>query len=84
MLDSEVTGDTTDLKVNEYFRLGQTSRINNRLENQQFNSLNTRIGTLTGYSLKSSEIFQVVNYGISGHFQPHYDAFNKACVRNKI
>jgi len=68
--------------LSERIRLGQTFWLHERDENGQFNLLNARIETLTGYSLKNSESYQIVNYGLSGHYQAHHDAFSQKFVRN--
>lgn len=39
-------------------------------------SLNDRIECFTGRSTKNAEWYQVVNYGLGGHYKQHYDAFN--------
>jgi len=67
--------------LSEIIRLGQTFWLHERDENGQFNLLNARIETLTGYSLKNSESYQIVNYGLSGHYKPHHDAFSEKFVR---
>lgn len=76
-----------DAKVNnndggilkEKSRSGQVSWIQ-RDEETYFNSLNARIETIAGYSFSSGEKYQIVNYGIGGHYMPHYDAFYKEHV----
>jgi len=82
MTDSIVTSDANHTVLLEISRSSQTKWIKKNEENGQFNLLNARIETLTGYSLKSSENYQIVNYGLSGHFQPHHDAVERKYVRN--
>ena len=35
--------------------------------------INTRISAITGLDLTTAELLQVCNYGIGGHYDPHYD-----------
>ena len=35
--------------------------------------INNRIDDSTGLSMATAEDLQVVNYGIGGHYEPHYD-----------
>ncbi|XP_017076188.2 LOW QUALITY PROTEIN: prolyl 4-hydroxylase subunit alpha-2 [Drosophila eugracilis] len=39
--------------------------------------LNTRIADLTGFNLYGSEMLQLMNYGLGGHYDKHYDFFNQ-------
>lgn len=39
-----------------------------------FDSLNDRIECFTGWSTKYAESYQIVNYGLAGHYKQHYDA----------
>lgn len=37
------------------------------------NGVATRLKDITGLSMESAEALQVANYGIGGHYGPHYD-----------
>jgi prolyl 4-hydroxylase len=32
-----------------------------------------RVGDITGLDMDTAEELQVVNYGIGGHYEPHFD-----------
>uniref|UniRef100_A0A1I8PNK1 procollagen-proline 4-dioxygenase n=1 Tax=Stomoxys calcitrans TaxID=35570 RepID=A0A1I8PNK1_STOCA len=38
--------------------------------------INQRIRDMTGFDIEGSEALQVVNYGLGGHYDTHYDFFN--------
>lgn len=60
--------------VDEDQRSGQLSRI---LNHDALEALDARIEAFTGYSTKTAESYQIVNYGLGGHYLPHFDAFGK-------
>lgn len=35
--------------------------------------IDRRIGDITGLDMATAEDLQVCNYGIGGHYEPHYD-----------
>lgn len=42
--------------------------------------LNKRISDMTGFDLNGSEMLQMMNYGLGGHYDKHYDYFNSSTV----
>ena len=48
--------------------LGYVTRVDQRVED------------VTGLTVSTAEQLQVVNYGIGGHYEPHYDFAQVVCV----
>ncbi|XP_050294384.1 prolyl 4-hydroxylase subunit alpha-1 isoform X2 [Anthonomus grandis grandis] len=46
-------------------------------EHKHIADVSRRTGDITGLNMKSSEELQVVNYGIGGHYEPHFDFARK-------
>ncbi|XP_017469573.1 PREDICTED: prolyl 4-hydroxylase subunit alpha-1-like [Rhagoletis zephyria] len=44
--------------------------------NEVTTRINKRIADMTGFDLFGSELLQVMNYGLGGHYSTHYDFFN--------
>ena len=42
-------------------------------EHHHVEEVNKRVGALTGLTMDTAEELQVVNYGIGGHYEPHFD-----------
>lgn len=82
MHDSQVLNYDNVPQSNYNSRSGQVSWLddNEEEDNQFLNSLNARIESLTGHTTKTAEDFQVVNYGLGGHYIPHYDMLSSAHV----
>lgn len=57
--------------------MGQVSWFNEEQGTKEFASLNARIASFTGMSIKTAENYQIVNYGLGGHYIPHNDAFDR-------
>lgn len=58
----------------------QVAWINNTKALGHFDSLDKRVESFTGWSTSSAERYQIVNYGLGGHFIPHWDAFDRGMV----
>ncbi|KAL4149649.1 hypothetical protein QTP88_003541 [Uroleucon formosanum] len=76
MVDATVRKTEGSIK-RESTRLGQVYWINEVDAVKYFDALNTRIESFTGFSTKTAENYQVVNYGLGGHYIPHHDPFSR-------
>ncbi|XP_026811721.1 prolyl 4-hydroxylase subunit alpha-2-like [Rhopalosiphum maidis] len=86
-----VSGNMSDARIQtknnsseEKSRLGQATWINSNDSVEYFDSLNNRIETFTGFTTKTAELYQIVNYGLGGHYLPHFDPFHKGTVIEKF
>lgn len=50
--------------------------------NEVTTRVNKRIEDMTGFELNGSEMLQVMNYGLGGHYATHFDFFNVSMVSN--
>lgn len=48
--------------------------------NEVTTRVNKRIEDMTGFELTGSEMLQVMNYGLGGHYATHFDFFNVSLV----
>ncbi|XP_060880223.1 prolyl 4-hydroxylase subunit alpha-2-like [Metopolophium dirhodum] len=76
MTDAKVK-TANDSELRERSRSGQVYKMNEVDAIEYFDALNTRIESFTGFSTKTAERYQIVNYGLGGHYTPHFDAFQK-------
>ncbi|XP_072525552.1 prolyl 4-hydroxylase subunit alpha-1 [Salminus brasiliensis] len=69
---SEVVNTEGEPEVS-YARVSQTVWLNED-DDPLVSWVNQRLSDITGMDMESAEELQVLNYGIGGHFKPHYDA----------
>lgn len=62
---------TGDLETAHY-RISKSAWLKNA-EDPTIAKINKRIEYITGLTTETAEELQVVNYGIGGHYEPHYD-----------
>jgi prolyl 4-hydroxylase len=62
---------TGNLETAKY-RISKSAWLTNR-DHQVVDRISRRISVVTGLDLTTAEELQVVNYGIGGHYEPHYD-----------
>ena len=67
-VQNSVTGTLETAK----YRISKSAWLTNR-EHQVVHRISQRISDITGLDLSTAEELQVVNYGIGGHYEPHYD-----------
>ena len=54
------------------YRISKTAWLR-RTEDENVERIYRRVGDVTGLSMTTSEELQVSNYGIGGHYEPHFD-----------
>ena len=54
------------------YRISKTAWLRSE-EDESIENIYRRVGHLTGLSMDTSEELQVSNYGIGGHYEPHFD-----------
>lgn len=54
------------------YRISKSAWIND-IEHKVIQTISQRVQDMTGLSMKYTEDLQVVNYGIGGHYEPHFD-----------
>ncbi|KAL5234592.1 hypothetical protein ACI65C_002002 [Semiaphis heraclei] len=80
LYDDEILKIKTISSVNKNDRRSRSGQVNWITASdavKYFDALNTRIESFTGFSTKTAELYQIVNYGLGGHYLPHNDPFLK-------
>ncbi|CAG9772637.1 unnamed protein product [Ceutorhynchus assimilis] len=62
---------TGELEVAHY-RISKSAWLKNE-EHKHIAAVSQRVEDMTGLTMKTAEELQVVNYGIGGHYDPHFD-----------
>ncbi|KAI4458942.1 prolyl 4-hydroxylase alpha subunit [Holotrichia oblita] len=67
---------TTGTSKTASYRISKTAWLIKTIH-EHIKDVVQRVGDMTGLTMKSAEDLQVVNYGIGGHYEPHYDFAKK-------
>lgn len=63
--------ETGELEVAQY-RISKSAWLKEH-EHKHVADVSQRITDMTGLTMDTAEELQVVNYGIGGHYEPHFD-----------
>lgn len=66
---------TGELEVATY-RISKSAWLRDE-EHEVIATVGRRLHDMTGLNMKTAEELQVVNYGIGGHYEPHFDFARK-------
>lgn len=69
------------VKVPMEGRIGKNARLDEY--NDTIETVRQRAADFTGLSMAHAEPLQVLNYGIGGHYDNHYDAFDVSTISYK-
>lgn len=58
--------------VPAHYRISKSGWLRDE-ESEVIARVSRRVSDFTGLSMTTAEELQVVNYGIGGHYEPHYD-----------
>lgn len=76
-MQNSVTGE---LEVAQY-RISKSAWLKEH-EHKHIKTVCQRVEDMTGLTMTTAEELQVVNYGIGGHYEPHYDFARVSCTLN--
>ncbi|RZC35039.1 P4Ha N and/or 2OG-FeII Oxy domain containing protein [Asbolus verrucosus] len=63
--------DTGELEIAHY-RISKSAWLKEE-EHKHIEDVSRRVSDMTGLTMETAEELQVVNYGIGGHYEPHFD-----------
>lgn len=63
--------ETGELETATY-RISKSAWLKDH-EHRHIDEVNQRVADMTGLTMDTAEELQVVNYGIGGHYEPHFD-----------
>lgn len=68
---------TGELETAQY-RISKSAWLKEN-EHKHISNVCQRVADMTGLTVETAEELQVVNYGIGGHYEPHFD-FARVCI----
>ncbi|CAG9863081.1 unnamed protein product [Phyllotreta striolata] len=71
---------TGELETAQY-RISKSAWLKEH-EHKHIADISQRVEDMTGLSMKTAEELQVVNYGIGGHYEPHFDFARRDEMKN--
>nr|CAH0108384.1 unnamed protein product [Daphnia galeata] len=77
---STVQNSLTGASEPTKFRIAKAAFLQNN-EHEHIFKMTRRVGDITGLDMATAEDLQVCNYGIGGHYEPHYDYARKGEVQ---
>jgi prolyl 4-hydroxylase len=72
-------------------RISKSGKLKDKVD-YRIQTISERVGSMTGMSIKTAEVFHLTSYGIGGHYEPHYDfvsikeqsTFKKPVTGNRV
>ncbi|KAJ8318338.1 hypothetical protein KUTeg_003429 [Tegillarca granosa] len=61
---------------NANYRISKSAWLKNS-DDEVIQTINKKIGAITGLNMDTAEDLQIANYGIGGHYEPHFDFARK-------
>jgi prolyl 4-hydroxylase len=58
--------------VTAQYRISKSSWLQAN-QDPKIDAINKRVKAITGLDIDTAEELQVVNYGLGGHYEPHFD-----------
>lgn len=73
------------------YRVSKSAKFKDEQQYKVLRDVEARIHDMSDLSMRAAEVFQVANYGIGGHYDPHFDhatrevkAFSELNLGNRI
>lgn len=73
---------TGELEIAQY-RISKSAWLKED-EHKHISDVNQRVTDMTGLTMTTAEELQVVNYGIGGHYEPHFDFARVSVIINVL
>lgn len=66
------TGTGDGRKIGQY-RISKSAKFPEEEQSKVLTNVEKRVGHMSDLTMRGGEMFQVANYGIGGHYEPHFD-----------